>query len=90
MVRCHLILAFLHVNDLLTTSSLCRSVHSVVDSDVVWEERLEVAEAIQRLNAPSHPPASAELSGVQLTALPPLPSLSEAAALCMHSYVESA
>lgn len=82
-----LIAAYLPLNDLLTASALCQSLHILFDSEAVWQDRLRQAEAIQHVHADVAVPADAVLSAAQLAALPPLPSLSEVASLCSQSYL---
>ena len=82
----HLIASYLRVNDLLTASTLSRSLHAVFDSDAVWRDRLKQAERLtQRVDTDTPVPASDVLSPTQLATLPPLPSLTEAAELCVKS-----
>ena len=82
-----LIAAYLAINDLLTASTLCRSLHTLFDSDAVWQSRLKAAEAQQRVDVDVAGPADAILSLAQLAALPALPSLSEVASLLLQSYI---
>ena len=83
-----LIAAYLSITDLLVASALCRASHAVFDSDAVWHGRLSAVECVQRVGADVPVPASILLSLTQLAALPPLPSLTEAAALCLQAYGE--
>ena len=82
----HLISAYLHVDELMQASELCRASHAQFDSDAVWLDRLRWAEHIQRMRESdmSPMPADAEslLSPAQLVVLPPLLSLEEVAVLC--------
>ena len=82
-----LIAACLPINDLLTASTLCRA-SSVFDSDGIWQRRLEEVERIQHVEDDATVSAVATLSPAQLAALPPLPTLSRAAAICLRAYVD--
>ena len=71
----------------MQAAALCRSSHALFDDETVWQDRVAAVEDAQRAggggDAPLPVPAAAVLSPAQLPALPPLPSLSEAAAaLC--------
>ena len=84
-----LIAAFLHTDELLHASSLCRASRAEFDGEAVWQSRLRAAQAIQHVAADVAVPASAVLSAAQLAALPPLPSVAEIASLCLQSFVET-
>ena len=81
-----LVAAFLHIDELMHASSLSRASHPLFDGDGVWDSRLRRAEAIQHVDDVPVP-AAAVLSAAQLAALPSLPTLSDAAALCLQSYI---
>ena len=85
-----LIADYLQIDDLMTLSTLSRSLHTVFDGEAVWQGRLRLAKCIQRVDDDAPVPASAVLSAAQLAALPPLPSLSEAASLCLLSFTVAA
>ena len=97
-----LIATYLPVDDLLHVASLSRALHPLFDSEAVWLGRLkrpdnseEEADASARsfmrgdtlLIGDCLVPKAAILSADELAALPPLPSLSEAAALCLRAYI---
>ena len=84
-----LIPAYLCVNELMQAAALSRSIRTAFDSDAVWYRRFMDVCSIMRLYVEMPVPAAAVLSAAQLAALPPLPSLAEAAALCEQAYRES-
>ena len=86
---CH-VATFLAIDDLMQCSSLSRSLHSLFDGEAVWLSRLRAAQAIQCIpvEQTSRVPESAVLSSQALAALPPPPSLSEAAALCLQAFIQ--
>ena len=81
--------AYLCVNELMQAAALSRSIRTAFDSDAVWYRRFMDVCSIMRLYVEMPVPAAAVLSAAQLAALPPLPSLAEAAALCEQAYRES-
>ena len=82
-----LIATFLTIDELMQSSSLCRHLHLLFDGQAIWLDRLRKAEPLQRVADVDLPPmpAGALLSAEALAALPPLPSLSEAAILCWQA-----
>jgi len=84
-----LIANYLCIDELMAASALCRTLHALFDGDAVWQGRLREAEAVQYADDTAAAPAADVLSAAQQAALPPLPSLSEAAALCSQSYYEA-
>ena len=65
-------------------SSLSHPQHVILDSDAVWQSRLKRAEFRFRKRLETVP-ACPVLSHAQLASLPPLPSLSQVAALCVSA-----
>ena len=91
---------YLSFNDLIQASSLSRSVHSALNSESVWLSRLPPAddneqEAVEterdddreRFIGGGRVDRADILPPAVLAALPPLPSLAEAAALCLNAYM---
>ena len=82
----NLIAAYLHINELIQASALCRAMHPLFECKAVWQGRLREAERIQHVDADHATHDVSVLSPAQSAALPPLPSLSETAALCLQAY----
>ena len=85
-----LIAAYMQVNDLIQASALCRASHALFDSDVLWQDHLLRAGHVRLALADLSPLASVGPLAAQSTALFPLPSLSEAAALCLQTFIDRA
>ena len=83
----HLIASYLPIADLLQASALSRPLHALFDSDAVWQGRVKDVEAVQFAHFDEPECSAAVLSSLQLASLPPLPSMSEVAALCLQSFV---
>ena len=81
--------SYLSVSELLQASALSRCLHALFDSEAVWRARLRQAEAEQYARFDEPELDCAVLTSAQLAALPPLPPLSAAAALCLQAFVQS-
>ena len=86
-----LITSYLAMDDLMQCSSLSHSLHPLFDGEAVWHGRLRAVEATQHIPVELVPrvPESAILSPEALAALPPLPSLIEAATLCFTAFMNT-
>ena len=86
VAQARFVAAYLSVSELIVASALCRSLHTAFDSEAVWQGRLEEAKATQDTSDSYSVPTGSVLTPSQLETLPPLPSLADAATLCLRTF----